>query len=83
LPLLLHLIPDLVTLALATWLAMIGRLHVKFLHTSLWLFNGKAHKCMVANTKFVKGMRLQLGGYIRCNPSYTNAIGVESMATQM
>jgi hypothetical protein len=38
---------------------------------------------MVDNRKFVKGMRMQLGSYLRCNPIYTNAIGVESMATQM
>ncbi len=79
----LHPIPGLVKLASATWPRVVGRLHVKFLHASFWLFNGRACKCMVANTKFVKGMRMQLGGYLRCNPIYTNAIGVESMATQM
>ncbi len=36
---------------------------------------------MVANIRAAKEIRMH--GYLRCNPSYTNAIGVEIVTTQM
>jgi hypothetical protein len=44
-------------------------------------FQWRACKCMVANIRAAKEIRMH--GYLRCNPSYTNAIGVEIVTTQM
>jgi hypothetical protein len=38
---------------------------------------------MVANIRAAKEIRMHLGGYLRCNPSNKNAIGVETVTTQI